>query len=189
MRRVTKANRVVRLTSWALGLVVGVGPCCRAARLRLTPWVLGIVGLTAIVMTCWGAGPLDGIRAKIRIVPADASQGKSDKGFDDSLNFADGKFTSSAFQAKGFQPARYNGEREEHEAEFEVEQTNDVGEVVNWLGNIREKSVSGHATWLIGGHVHWRKKDGTKLSYYFNGTEETDGGSSTNATAAPPAHE
>ena len=153
MHQQTKTNRIVRLTAWALGIVV----------------------LTAVAMKCW-AGPLDGIQAKVKIVPAD----KSDKGFDDALSFTDGKFTSTTFQAKGFQPARYNGEREENEAEFEAEQTNDVGEAVNWLGNIRGKHV--------GGHVHWKKKDGTRLSYYFDGTVEPGSGSSTNAAAAPAAH-
>ena len=156
MRQQTKMNRFVRLSRWTLGIVV----------------------LTAFAITCW-AGPLDGIRAKVRIVPADAPGAKSDKGFDDALSFADGKFVSTAFQAKGFQSARYNGEREKNEAEFEVEQTNGVGEVVNWLGNIQGNHV--------GGRVHWVQKDGTRTSYYFNGTADSNGGTSTNAAAVPAA--
>jgi len=146
---------------------------------------LGLVAVMVVAMTGW-AGPLavihvlDGIHVNVRVLPADGSAAKGDKGFDDTLRFADGKFTSAAFGAKGFQPALYNGERERTEAEFEVEQTNSAGDVLNWLGNIR----NGH----VGGHLHWEKKDGTRTAYYFNGTEDSNGGSSTNAGAVPSAH-
>jgi hypothetical protein len=147
--------------------------------MKQTLFMFGVVGLMGFVaINCW-AGALDGTRAKVRVVPSETPAGNNDKGFDDTLSFANGKFTSTAFQAKGFQPGVYNGEREQNEAEFEVEQTNEVGEVVNWLGNIRGDHV--------GGHVHWAKKNGTKVSYYFNGTEESNTGSSTNHTAAVPA--
>ncbi|MGO9244478.1 MAG: hypothetical protein ACLPT4_05225 [Verrucomicrobiia bacterium] len=147
--------------------------------MRLTLCALGIVALTVIAMNC-GAGALDGIRAKVRIVLADAPADKSDQGFDDTLSFADGKFSSTVFLAKGFQPAGYHGEREEHEAEFDVSQTNGVGEVIDWLGNIGATHV--------GGRLQWMKKDGTRVSYYFNGTEEPNTGSSTNTAAVPAAH-
>jgi hypothetical protein len=146
--------------------------------MKLTVWALGIVALTAIAMNCW-AGVLDGTRAQVKVARADASTDQDKKGFDDTLSFADGKFTSTAFLAKGFEPALYNGEREKNEAEFEVEQTNGVGEVVNWLGNIQGNHV--------GGRVHWVKKDGTRMSYYFNGTADSNAGSSTNAAAVPAA--
>jgi hypothetical protein len=153
--------------------------------MKRTLHTLGFVAVTVMAMKCW-ARPLDvihvldGIHVKVRVVPAEASAAKGDKGFDDTLSFADGKFTSAAFGAKGFQPALYNGERERTEAEFEVEQTNSAGDVLNWLGNIR----NGH----VGGHLHWEKKDGTRAAYYFNGTEDSNTGSSTNAVAVPPAH-
>ena len=102
------------------------------------------------------------------------------KGFDDTLSFAgDGTFTSTGVPwPKGFQPARYNGEKEEHEAEFGVEQTNGVGEVIDWLGNIGGNRV--------GGRLHWMTKDGTKrMSYHFGGTIEPSTGSSTNAAVVP----
>jgi hypothetical protein len=145
---------------------------------KLTVCALAVVAVTVIAMNC-RAGELDGTRAQVKVARADASTDQDKKGFDDTLSFADGKFTSTAFGAKGFQPARYNGEREEHEAEFEVEQTNGVGEVVNWLGNIQGNHV--------GGRVHWVKKDGTRTSYHFNGTADSNGGSSTNAAAVPAA--
>jgi hypothetical protein len=148
--------------------------------MRLTACALGLVALTVLAMNCW-AGALDGIRAKVRIVPADAPADKSDNGFDDTLSFADGKFSSTAFLAKGFQPAPYNGEREEHEAEFGVVQTNNVGDEIDWLGNIAGNHV--------GGRLHWMTKDGTKrVSYHFNGTKESDAGGPTNAAAVPAAH-
>ena len=144
--------------------------------MKLTPCALAVVALTVIAMNCW-AGALDGTRAQVKVARADAATDRDKKGFDDTLSFADGKFSSAAFQAKGFQPALYNGEREKNEAEFEVEQTNSVGEVVNWLGNIQGNHV--------GGRVHWVKKDGTRTSYYFNGTADSNGGTSTNAAAVP----
>jgi hypothetical protein len=143
--------------------------------MKLAPCVLGWVALTVIAMNC-RAGALDGIRAKVRVVPADAPAGRSDQGFDDTLSFADGKFSSTAFLAKGFQPARYDGEQEEREAEFEVSQTNGVGEVIDWLGNMGGNHV--------GGRLHWKTKDGTRrVFYYFNGTKESNSGSSTNSAA------
>jgi hypothetical protein len=146
---------------------------------RFAPCTLGLVALTVIAMNCW-AGVLDGIHAKVRIVPATAPADKSDQGFDDTLSFADGKFSSTAFLAKGFMPARYNGEKEQIEAEFEVVQTNNVGDEIDWLGNIGGSHV--------GGRLHWLKKDGTRVLYFFNGTEEPNTGSSTNAAAVPAAH-
>ena len=110
------------------------------------------------------AGFLDGTKAKVKVVPEQAAADKGEKEFDDTLTFADDKFTSAAFLAKGFKPASYRGEVEQNEAEFEVEQTSESDGVINWLGEIRGKKVLGR--------LQWRKKDGTNLSFDFEGTKE-----------------
>jgi hypothetical protein len=110
------------------------------------------------------AGMLDGTTCKVKVTPNLASADKSQQPFDDTLSFANGKFTSKTFLAKGFKPGVTRGEEEKNEAEFEVEQTNDTGQVINWQGAIRGKQCTGS--------MHWKMKDGAISSFYFNGTKE-----------------
>jgi hypothetical protein len=115
----------------------------------------------AVAMVCCDAF-LDGTQCKVKMVTDKATADKGEKAYDDTLSFADGKFSSSTFQARGFKPASYKGEKEDIEAEFEVEQTSVTNGVVTWLGEIRGKKFAGRLT--------WKKKDGTSLSYDFEGT-------------------
>jgi len=119
--------------------------------------------LLALAINCRAAF-LDGTSCKIKVIPEQAAADKGEREFEDKLTFADSKFSSAAFLAKGFQPAPYRGEREENEAEFEVEQTSESNGVINWLGEIR-----GHK---VVGRLRWTTKDGTHLSYNFEGTKE-----------------
>jgi hypothetical protein len=129
------------------------------------PCSLAIVAVVtfAIAVACY-AGVLDGTHGKVKMIPDKATADKGEKGFEDTLSFADGKFTSTFFLARGFKPATYNGEKEENEAEFEVEQTSTTNGVVNWLGEIRSKKLVGRLT--------WKKADGTNLMYDFDGPKE-----------------
>jgi hypothetical protein len=106
---------------------------------------------------------LDGTRWKIRVVP---EKMYSDKGeaYDDTLTFADGRFTSSFLQKKGFFSAAYRGESEPDEAEFEVEQTSESHGIATWLGQIRNDRVAGR--------LEWRKKSGDYVNYDFTGSKE-----------------
>jgi hypothetical protein len=131
---------------------------------------LVIVTVVAFAIACYAA-VLDGNHGKIRVIPDQTTADKGEKGFDDTLSFADGKFTSVFFLAKGFKPAAYNGEKEENEAEFEVEQTSATNGLINWLGEIRGKKLVGRLTWT--------KKDGRTFTYNFEGTNDE-------AVAAPP---
>jgi len=124
---------------------------------------LAIVGLAVIAINCWAAF-LDGTHGKVKVVPDKATADKGEKEFDDTLSFADGKFSSSFFLAKGFKPATYGGEKEDTEAEFEVEQTSVTNGLINWLGEIRGKKFMGR--------LMWKKKDGSTLNYNFEGTKE-----------------
>jgi hypothetical protein len=136
--------------------------------------VIGVVLASMMALTftiaCYAA-VLDGTHGKIKVIPDQVTGGKAEKGVDDTLSFADGKFKSVFFLAKGFKPAAYNGEREENEAEFEVEQTSVTNGLINWLGEIRGKKLMGRLTWT--------KKDGRTLTYNFEGTNDE-------AVAAPP---
>ena len=120
-------------------------------------------GLLAAAVLCRAAF-LDGTKCKVTLVPEKEAADKGEKKFSDTLTFADDKFTSTALLAKGFKPAPYRGEKEPNEAEFEVEQTSDTGDVVNWQGEIRGKKVVGR--------LRWTRKDGTHLAYEFEGTTE-----------------
>jgi hypothetical protein len=115
----------------------------------------------ATALACYAAF-LDGTQCKVKVVPEKATAEKGETAFDDTLSFTGGKFSSSAFLAKGFKPAAYRGEQEENEAEFEVEQTSVTNGVINWLGEIRGKKFMGQLTWT--------KKDGTNFLYNFEGT-------------------
>jgi hypothetical protein len=117
----------------------------------------------AVAMACFAA-VLDGTQGKVTAVPDKATADAGEKGFDDTLRFAAGKFTSTFFLAKGFQPAAYNGETEENEAEFEAVQTSVTNGLINWLGEIRGKKLMGR--------LEWKTKDGRTLTYNFEGTKD-----------------
>ncbi len=119
--------------------------------------------LLAVTIPCHAAF-LDGTTCKIKLTPDPATADKGEKAFDDTVKFADGKFSSAAFLAKGFKPGPYGGEKEEKEAEFEAEQTSDTDGVINWQGQIRGKKVVGR--------LRWKTKDGTFLAFDFEGATE-----------------
>jgi hypothetical protein len=125
-----------------------------------------IVGATILLLslTCRSA-LLDGTTCRVKVTPGGTNSNKDTKEFDDTLSFADGKFTSKAFLANGFQSGITHGEDEGKEAEFEIEQTNAVGDVLNWQGEIKGNSV--------GGKLRWIKKAGGTQAYYFHGTKES----------------
>lgn len=110
------------------------------------------------------AGFLDGTRWQITLVPEQDAAGKGAKAIEDKVSFADGKFSSAFFLARGFKPAKYKGETEINEAEFELEQTSKAEGVINWLGEIRRDEISGR--------LQWQKKDGTTWWYDFHGKKD-----------------
>jgi hypothetical protein len=120
-----------------------------------------VVATLLVVAIACCAAVLDGTRGKVKMIPDKATTAKGEMGFSDTLSLVDGKFTSAFFLSKGFKPAPYNGEKEENEAEFEVEQTSATNGLINWLGEIRGKKLMGRLT--------WKKADGTSLSYDFEG--------------------
>jgi len=120
--------------------------------------------MIGVAVVCY-AGVLDGTRGKVTVVPDKAAADKGEKEFGDTLSFTNGKFSSAFFLAKGFGPAKYNGETEENEAEFEVEQTSVTNGVIDWLGEVRGKKFVGKLEWK-------KKKDGPALTYNFEGTKE-----------------
>jgi hypothetical protein len=131
---------------------------------RIVGVAVASVMALGVAITCRAAF-LDGTHGKVKMTPNKAAVDKGEKEFDDTLTFADGKFSSSAFLARGFKPAVYRGESEENEAEFEVEQIGEnTNSLVNWQGEIRGKRIVGRLT--------WKKTDGTSLSYDFDGTKE-----------------
>jgi hypothetical protein len=142
-----------------------------------------IVGamLLLLALTCRSA-LLDGTTCRVKVTPDTSGSNKDVKEFDDTLGFSNGKFTSKAFLAKDFQPGMTHGEDEGKEAEFEIEQTNAVGDVLNWQGEIRGNSV--------GGKLRWIKKAGGTQAYYFHGTKESAGTAvpQTNAPAGFSMH-
>lgn len=128
-------------------------------------WLLSgiwVLMLSALACPC-RAGFLDGTTGQLKVVPEQAAAGKGAKEFSDKIIFADSKFSSEYFVAKGFKPAVYRGEVEPKEAEFEVEQTSESEGVITWLGEIRGQQISGR--------LKWRLKDGTTLNYNFEGTK------------------
>ena len=141
-----------------------------------------MVGGVFLLVTLTSHGAiLDGTTCKVKVTPDKAVGNKDETEFDDTLSFTNGKFTSKTFLAKGFKPGVTRGEVEPNEAEFEIEQTNDTGDVLNWQGEIRGNHV--------GGHMHWKKKNSTTLSYYFNGTWQSIGSGATNAPASSATHD
>jgi hypothetical protein len=130
---------------------------------RTCSLVIATVVAFEIVITCQAAF-LDGTHSKVKVVPDKMTADKGEKEYTDTLSFSKGKFSSATFLARGFKPADYRGESEENEAEFEVEQTSGTNGVVNWQGEIRAKKVLGRLT--------WKKKDGTSLSYDFEGPKK-----------------
>jgi hypothetical protein len=126
-----------------------------------------ILSMFALMVSTWAlscrADFLDGTSGQLQVLPDKAAAEKGEKEFGDKITFTDGKFSSAFFATKGFKSATYRGEAEPNEAEFEVEQTSESDGVVTWLGEIREKRITGR--------LKWRRKDGTALNYTFEGTK------------------
>ena len=109
------------------------------------------------------AGGLDGTQWKLKVVPDKQTADKAETEFADTVSFTDGSFSSSALSAKGFKPARYRGDFEEKEAEFEAEQVSATEGVIIWMGEIRGDHIAGS--------LQWKKKDGANLQFNFTGTK------------------
>ena len=126
-----------------------------------------VVILSAMLLAAAGivrAGVLDGTRFKVKVVPDKATADKGEKGFEDELIFADGKFTSTALSRKGFKSTKYRAESESWEAEFEVELVSATNGVAVWIGEIR-------GTNALGG-LQWIQKGRGDYMFEFNGTKE-----------------
>jgi hypothetical protein len=130
---------------------------------QVTNGSIVVATLLLLALNCRSA-ILDGTTCQVKVIPDTSTSSKDAKEFDDILSFADGKFTSKVFLAKGFQPGITHGEDEGKEAEFEIEQTNAMGDVLNWQGEIKGNNV--------GGKLHCIKKAGATQAYYFHGMKE-----------------
>jgi len=130
---------------------------------RVSHLTIGTATVLAVAIGCYAA-ILDGTHGTVKVTPNTATADKGEKEFQDTLSFADGKFSSAFFGAKGFKSAVYRGEKEANEAEFEAEQTNDTGGVLNWQGEIRGARIAGRLMWM--------KKDSPAFTYTFQGTTE-----------------
>ncbi len=100
---------------------------------------------------------------KITVMPDKAAAEKGEKEFTDIISFVAGKFSSSALAAKGFKPAAYRGDFEEHEAEFDLEQRSESEGIAIWIGEVRNGKMSGR--------LQWKKKDGTNTFFDFLGSK------------------
>jgi hypothetical protein len=106
---------------------------------------------------------LEGTFWKITVVPDDASAKSGTEKFNDTISFAEGKFSSAALAQKGFKPAKYQGDFEEREAEFDLEQKSESEGIVIWIGEVRGAKITGR--------LQWKKKDGTNLFFNFTGAK------------------
>lgn len=104
-------------------------------------------------------------RWKVTLIPDKATAERGEREFTDTISFAGGIFISSALAAKGFKSAKYRGDFEEREAEFDLEQQSESEGTVIWIGEVRGGKMAGR--------LQWKKKDGTNLSFNFSGTKES----------------
>jgi hypothetical protein len=106
---------------------------------------------------------LQGTFWRITAAPDDASAKSGAEKFNDTISFADGKFSSAALARKGFKPAKYQGDFEEREAEFDLEQESQTEGIAIWIGELRGEKITGR--------LQWKKKDGTNLFFNFTGSK------------------
>ena len=106
---------------------------------------------------------LEGTSWKITAAPDEASAKNGAEKFDDTISFADGKFSSAALARKGFKLAKYQGDFEEREAEFDLEQESESQGIAIWIGELRGGKIAGR--------LQWKKKDGTNLFFNFIGAK------------------
>lgn len=114
--------------------------------------------------------PLSGAHAdvlagswQITLTPDKATAEKGAAKFTDTVEFADGKFSSAVLATIGFKPAAYRGDFEEREAEFDLEQESESEGVAIWIGEVRGGKMTGR--------LQWKKKDGTNLFFNFSGSK------------------
>src|SRR5438128_11277057 len=69
---------------------------------------------------------MDGTKWKVKVTPDEDSANLGAKEFDDEFIFADGRFTSTALQAQGFEPGPYRFETEDEDVEWSADKKSDT---------------------------------------------------------------
>lgn len=109
------------------------------------------------------AGPLDGTTWKITVTPDKEAARKGEQPFEDQLIFAGDKVTSTTWATRGFFASSYQADRRGRGFSSQLANVSDGS--ASLTGAIKgDDSISGK--------ISWRKKDGARLGFTFNGTKE-----------------
>ena len=107
------------------------------------------------------AGALDGTRWSLKVTPDAASAAKGEKAFDDVLVADGGLVTMSECIKWGFKPSKYTTEQAGSGMTFRTEQTSKKEGASVWTADITGDTITGKLVWT--------KKNGTVLTYSFEG--------------------
>lgn len=107
------------------------------------------------------AGALDGTKWSLKVTPDAASAAKGEKAFDDVLVADGGLITMSECLKWGFKPSKYTTEQAGSGMTFRTEQTSKKEGSSVWTADIAGDKITGKLVWT--------KKDGTVLTYTFDG--------------------
>ena len=108
------------------------------------------------------AAVLDGTSWKVHVEPDAMAKKAGEKEFKDTLTFVDGKVSMSEYKKMGFESAPYTASKSgEKDWTFSSDPWSDSQGTTVWTGNIDGDSVKGK--------MIWTKKDGSVLTYTFEG--------------------
>lgn len=108
---------------------------------------------------------LDGMSFGVEVDPDGMAKEKGEKGFQETITFADGKLATVEGPKLGFTSAPYTVSRSgEQDWSFSAEQLSSSQGTYVWTGTIHDDEARGK---LI-----WTKRDGSVLTYSFQGHQK-----------------
>jgi len=107
------------------------------------------------------ASPLEGSKWTVKVTPDKAAMDKGEKVFDDTLIFEDGKVSMTECVKVGFAASSYSTSKMQDHWMFKTDQMSEKEGKSAWTAQIKGDTIKGK--------MQWTKKDGTVLSYSFEG--------------------
>jgi len=124
--------------------------------------VLVLLSLTRIAHA---KDPFEGTTWHVTVTPDDDAKGAGEHGFDDTLKFKGGKFTSDHFKEKGFDAVDFDSDtRRGPLAAFTVNAKSDQNGSLKWTGTTTGADITGDLVWT--------KADGSVVNLSFTGEKK-----------------
>jgi hypothetical protein len=134
--------------------------------MRRISLVVSALLLFSFAQLALATDPFEGTTWHITVTPDDDARGSGERGFDDTLTFKAGKFTSDTFKAKGFDAIDFDSDtRRGPLAAFTANTKSDSNGTAKWTGTTTGSDISGNLVWT--------KADGSVVNFSFTGEKKS----------------